>query len=819
MLHPELLRQIAFGLEQRNGGLNDPPYPAWSLLLEKFRAAAEGDRDEVWYEFAARRGRDGWTRTLLREFERVIRPRLEAERGWSGPPHPPSGDWSQLTLRDIAQWEVKFPNRELKDIPVPPEKLHSILSCACRALERASSLLTDLDPVFWQTATFHSEQKAGERHLSGADTYLLWIVALFDRLANEHPTIARREAESWPREDPFFFAKLAIYAWMNAALFSGAEAAQGLLSLSCDNFWEGPHRRELLHTLRSRWSDFPPMEQVALERRIVAGPPRRPHESEADFTERKAATSATMLGWLDLQGCEQSEATRLSVAALRAAVLNWRPCWDADADESREMRVGSVRIDPDPSTIIEYPLRQLIPKAAEYTTLDHATLTERRPFEGLVQQRPFRAVAALSLQARQHNCPTTFWAAVLIHWPESTSHRLRWLLALRLARLPSAAVAELRHTLSNWLKKNLPGLGQSSLPCALQIYDAVLDRLASCEAEVLRSGIVSRSVAGETQRRSRRTYDHAINSPTGHMTQLLFRMLDDLKLGAGATLPSEFRSRLARLWTMPGEGGDHAICETTRMLRWLHYIDPAWVREEVVPMFDLRHPSAEPAWNGYLHDHSLPPSELFAVLKPHYVRLFPFPKSWRWDDGPIDRLHEFLVVATWWNKNAPYISYAEAHALLQQTDDRGRSRAAALLAHVLRDHKCWRSFGRRFIKEAWPREGRYRTPAVSREFAVMAEEAGNHFPEVVKVILPFLAPVDQIDLLVHKLRKLEGAEGTEIAARFPESTLALVDRLVPDDPRSAPYDLGATLNMIAAAARQLRQDPRWKRLSRIASGR
>jgi hypothetical protein len=220
-----------------------------------------------------------------------------------------------------------------------------------------------------------------------------------------------------------------------------------------------------------------------------------------------------------------------------------------------------------------------------------------------------------------------------------------------------------------------------------------------------------------------------------------------------------------------------------------------------------------------LHDDRLPPDELFALLKPHYVRLFPFPQAWHWDDGPIDRAHEFLVVATWWNKNAPYISYAEAHALLQRTDDRGRSRAAGLLTHVVRDHKCWKTFGRPFIKEAWPREARYRTQAVSRQFSVLAEEAGNNFPDVVKLVLPLLGPVDHLDLLIHKMKKLDGEEGTEIAAKFPEPALALLDRLTADDPSGAPYDLVTVLNMIAAAAPHLRQDQRWKRLNRVANGR
>jgi hypothetical protein len=68
--------------------------------------------------------------------------------------------------------------------------------------------------------------------------------------------------------------------------------------------------------------------------------------------------------------------------------------------------------------------------------------------------------------------------------------------------------------------------------------------------------------------------------------------------------------------------------------------------------------------------------------------------------------------------------------------------------------------------------------------------------------------------MVHRAKR--GGDKSP-AARFPEATMALLDRLTADDPRSIPWELRAVLHAIAEATPGLRADHRWKRLNRIAN--
>ncbi|HJU18538.1 MAG TPA: hypothetical protein VJ770_18965 [Stellaceae bacterium] len=282
-----------------------------------------------------------------------------------------------------------------------------------------------------------------------------------------------------------------------------------------------------------------------------------------------------------------------------------------------------------------------------------------------------------------------------------------------------------------------------------------------------------------------------MSAPIGELIETLFDVLNSLGLLRGQGIPTDIRERLERLFNAPGEGADYAVCETTWRLRWLFYLDPEWVTERIIPLFDLEHPRSEPAWNGYLYTTELPEPELFALLKPHFLKVFPRSSSWAWDDGPIRRLNEFLVLACFRHlKDGHYISYAEARSALQQATEEGREHSIWFLMRIVYDLKKWRTFGKPFIQKAWPRELRFQTPTSSRNFAHLAEEADNNFPDVVKTVLPLLGPVDHVDMLIYGGTR----DGNALASRFPEAMLALLDRVLPDGtpapPACSPLDPG-----------------------------
>ena len=224
-----------------------------------------------------------------------------------------------------------------------------------------------------------------------------------------------------------------------------------------------------------------------------------------------------------------------------------------------------------------------------------------------------------------------------------------------------------------------------------------------------------------------------------------------------------------------------------------------------------------PPGNGFLFNNNRPPEPpLFSMLKSDFLKAFSYASEFNWNDYVSRHLHEFLVIVCSWHQDDPaYISFDEARRALQQTDDKGRAHTIWFLSTIARSKK-WASFGKLFLEKAWPRELSFQTAGTSRSFLWLLEEAGDLFPEVVQASLPYLVPISQGGPFVDHLTKPNGEEGSELPRRFPDATLMLLDKLVPGNPDQIPYNLDATVEMVAEAKPSLRQDQRWRRLKDLA---
>ena len=813
-LHPIVLDEIVRRLE-RDGDLPATADRTWQLLLEKFHTSID-DFDLFWQKMCRRLEHEGWNRIHIREFDRIATPYIKTERPYGiTSSRPPDDEWPKLRLSDITRFEVAFPGRRLKRPEIPNAILPKAYQMVRRHLEFAAALLEDIGTGSLKTATFYAEDKPGQTHLTEESEYLLWFRGMFDRMVKSYPELARADSALWPKDEPFFFNKLHLYAWSLNELFSGKKVADGLLSLSDVSFWNHVYRRELLHLLKRRWNELPSEKRELLEQKIVNGPQIRfDYESEEEYKGRRSITSAMILGWLARQGCELGKDALDILPGLRDADPRWSPEWDETADDSLSSRGGFVSTDTDPSKIVGAPTSQIIKLARKYTRRSLGELTEYKPFNGLVAERPLRAVTALAHEARRGEFPLEFWRSAIDAWPQDVRYRLTCLFAARLARLPSKTIVELKYHVFHWLSDRFTNLAAQDQLRALSLLDALLDKLFKGGPEATESGIGDTYIGAERQSESRRTLAYATNAPVGTATELLLDLLQSLDPGRASGIPNEIKSRLERLVAAPGEGADHAVCILASNFQWLEHIDPKWARSKILPWFQLDHPRSEPAWNGVLYDWK-PKRMLFSLIKSDFMNTIVHATTSSWDDQSLQRLHEYLVLGCFWHKDSDaYITFDETREVLQKTNDVGRVNALSFFRQLVGKKHAWKPFGKRFIENAWPKESSFQTAETSREFVNLAEEAGDFFPDIVRTTLPFLVPIEDYWSVYGLVRSIE-RRPCEFPQRFPDATLSLINKLVPENPLEIPYELDAALEMIADVKQGLRRDNRWLRLKNI----
>lgn len=778
---------------------------AWRLVGE---IGAPDPHQFRWYEFAPRLKREGFTPSTLRQLADAIRPRLVVERAaWRGFAAILSAKPISSTS-DLIDIDIDWFKRDAQTPHATGPDLISLTREVREALRHGASLLADIEPLFHSTPAVEAEGGPGERSVSDEGKFFLWYVDLFRQLAKEAPEAAYRETQAWPHSEPYFFDKLRLWSWMFAAVVPIEDVCNGLKALNDSSFWHAYNRRELLHTLKARWSEMGDEARNAIEARIISARTQRKTESDEDYLENIAADAASMLGWLEANGCALSNKSQSKLPQLiEASGKDWRQSWIDTADHSFDGRHGWVGSNTDCSSVEQLPIGEIIAACDTIAAREGAgTFTHDRPFDGLAAKRPLLALAALAAAARRQNYPLAYWQSLLQSWPKEAAPRASWLLAQRIVALPQKTRGELRTQAPRWLKENFERIDAYRGGSALYAWDAIFDALKDGGPQT-----ESALLSGEEGR-----YDKAINSPIGEATDALLTILNAKKLKANAEMPEAFASRLQACLAVHGDAGQHAASIIGRSFRWLAYIAPTWAGSQILPRFDFGHAQAIATWDGYLADNQLPRPHWFQRLKPYFISAVERGELWQGRHG-AQRLGEFLTfAAALTTPKRMLITTEEARAALQATTGEVRQAALGQLIEIVGEKNGWKKYGARFLTDVWPLEVRHQTNETTAAWLRIATESGDEFPKAARAIAQsgVLTPVQELDTFTWTMRGRE-KDSVPIAKAYPVEALALLDAVIATQREFPPYDLRAVLELMAEANPSIRQDSRWIRLRSI----
>lgn len=813
-LHPRLLQQIEWHLEHSKS-LNERARHIWNLILEHHRDPRNLKWDGEWFDLESRVKTEGWTASVLREFRRVATPRLEIK-----PPfglkqsRPPSVCWEEIHLGDLGHYKVVFLDRHDVDLDVPEDILPQVFKILEEQLTVASGLLGDIGTSYFHTPTCYPgrEVDGGDRITEAAEV-VTWFVQLFDRVAAKWPEQANAHATLWPATDRFFFRKLKLYAFSKVDAFEPDHVAKAVLCLDQDTFWDIHVIRELLFLLVDRWKEFSQENRNQITDRILTGPDQVSHGPDEEFLGLRDKLSVRYARYLELQGCELAADRSQRLANITKGILEWNDVWATSMVIERGSYTGWVDTDEKPDAVLDLPVSEVISKAKEELKRDFGNLTEKRPFTGLVKTNPRKALSALTIAGKDDDYPEMFWSSMINELPVDITPRLRRVFLKRVARLPDEIIVKLRHTLGQWLEKHLAATLKFDDDLGWVLYDHIVDGILSGGADAMGSGLGEVRQGGKLTQRSRRTYEHAFNSPVGMCAEALFNAVPGEKQEAGSLIPGHIKSRAERLFSAPGEGADHAVSIVCRKLNWLMFVDPVWTKERIIPTLAFEHPASEPAWNGFLHCGREPWSPLAEIIKPLLLNLFPRIEDFSWDRDFSNVAAQWLGFMRVFHSNEPSgLSQGQMRSVFRAMTDDTRNRFITWLGKVGQaNENGWANHVIPLINEDWPRERRFRTSASMRAWIGLLGGTGDSFAAVYEAVKKFLVPVETNDHQFYMFTR-EISDEKPITALFPEATLDLMNRATPQVLTRPTSQLPKVLALIAEAESDLTSDPRYLRL-------
>jgi hypothetical protein len=811
MPHPGLLREIQHRLD-RDDTVPQPALRFWRCYLEAVHSRERDPNNFRVYETSDRLKKEGWSNAVLRELEQVALPVFEIHPPILAGPAPPQGDWSELNLRSVTEIKVTTASWRDESLAPPPERLSAFVELMRRSLIRMGEMLEESTSLYWRSPTLHPTGERGESLDPGRKSgHFLTFKKHFDALAQTDPAAARAEVATWGSSDPTFFAKLFLYAATLPELLNPNEVAIRILAMPASVLWDSGLAREMLFALRFNWPAFAANKVLQIERRIIRGPSRYEGESRRAYTSRRRAQAASWLRWLQLNGAVLTAATSAKLLNLITEIPNWSDGWAQNAADSLSSWGGVIHRVTDPQGLDAAPLPDVVSLAQSLSRDDHRRLRDYRPFDGLVQTAPLKALSALRLMAKQSEWSEQFWRSLISNFPDNESKRLAVLMGHTIARLPENIFVRVRYQVGSWTLKFAGPLIGRDRKAGLAAFDAIVDRFFRIPPETLQSALGETSVGGVPKPESRFSINKAINSPGGDLAMVLIRLIG--KGRKGRKMPAYIAKRLERLFELPGDGAGHAASVVAAEFGWLHYWFGDWA-ERLIQMFKLNHPLSEAMWHGLSTDRNLLSDEAARLLKTPILELLEGRGSWSMDSESRKRILQQMINLTYPRGGKAVISFAEARRALMAVSDEERGEAIMMLANSMHRDGMWSGLIEPFILRAWPRQLKFQGPASSRAFAALLEKAGDRFPQVVSLVLPYLRPVPRLDTFAYRLKKLDD-DGQGYSGRFPEQTLRVLDAMVGGDQQAAPWNLGELLETIAAATPALRQSEAWRRLKAL----
>lgn len=804
MLHPTLQNIIQLELHHDGNRFGDGAKRAWQLNLAAW-ADGRPFRRRDWYDLERGLSRDGWSISTASRIASTVQPRLAISSSYSAGPLPPSTQ-TDIAFHELVHIDVEYPEWE-DDIDVPPEHLEGMVRAIRWMLERATVLEKEIGgyglrlerPLVPDPDVPHNEISYGR----GLDHLLARYVKFYKLLDGHSKASAERERAAWPVDD-CVFARLRMWAAGQRHLTSPGEAGRRLIGLSAEAFWDGSHQRDLLVAIEARWVELPQRTQLALVRRIIKGPKRWSGIKKGEFSDYRARSILERVDWFRRRGINLPFDVG-AVDDIRRSVPDWREEHATGAAASHESRGGYVVTDPTPDVLLNEPLSTLIDVAERSRGRDPKSWLRRNdPFQGYVQIKPLRALAALIMRSKTGTFPSQYWRTFLhSEIRKSDKPRMSGLIAGRLGSLAVQDLASITLDVCQWLRGVASPLFNHQPDTFHRLWSVIIGLLGNDENTGL-----------STLVRSSKRHDwlsEGINAPSGCLCEVLFQhpMLSNLRNGDG--LPSDWKIYIADLLSLHGKPRLYVVAVLGERLSWLYSTDPAWAKEHLFAEaeFDVAG-FGSALFDGFIHRPR--------VSVPLYMRMKPLIMAQLQDttDQKDEALAGLLLAGwggVWDDPEIHFISDREMRTSLLNGSDQYRQRVLWLLRSWAKEkNERWRPKILIFLQFAWPRQRAVNGSAVTGGICSLLIASGDDFPEAVRIILPRIAPFDKgASMFLHQLEDFNEDldEGNDsLVKRFPRSVLDLLEKVLPVDVRLWPHNTSAILKLIGQQDPALATDQR-----------
>ncbi len=777
------------------------------IASKQFESSEWFNPSHNYYRFQDLIKNEGWNLTTLRFYETKLEPFVEFENPYGiHASKPPLKAWSEIHLSDICNFEIKFPLKLNPSIEVPYDNLYRILQATLTHLEYASDLSDEFGHKhFYNTPSCYPDPNEDTYNLEEHSSFYFFIEN-FKRLVDKFPSQAKALSFNLNLKNSLYFNKLILYSFGFNSIFSASEAANYVLSIDLEYFWNRSYQLDLLRLLEKRWKDFSNTNKEKLVKKILDGPNKSKQITDEEFQIFKNLEIFRYIKWCELSQLVLPEKYRKKIDMIISMHQDWQVKEPAELVHNTSVKVHGITIDEEADLIINAPISEVIKRSIQVYNRGFEEYTARRPFDGLVKLRPKKALLALSYLSKRKDNPKYFWSVLLDNWPDSASRKTKITLLNRLYLLPKEILTELSYHLGNWLDRH----GQIYLKELPNLCYKFFDH---CTLVVLR-GKQGASKSKETSL-SHITWVEAKSSLTGAILNTYIQEIDSYRLDKDAEIPSIFKDKIEQFLISEDTVSAYASAILSYQISWLHYIDSSWVQSFLLPLLNLDNKLSGPAWSGVIAN-KLPSVEVSVLLKPKITHLFPKIYEWAWDQRLIEATsHKIIELALPSYKGKDKINASDAKNCFRNMREKERAAVIRYLSKgfAKNSNECLRDVTT-IIESIWPRERKYRTKEQTSAWINLLEKSGSYFPNLFHSMEWCLTPLEVQHHWLNSFAR-NTSDSIPLASQFPNEVLSLCDLIIPKETRSSLYHLKEVLDLIEQANNDIVNNQQSMKLTKI----
>lgn len=768
----------------------------WNDLLQVWKMNSS-EKNYKMYHIEDYYEKKQWSDKLLYEIiERYYQPVLKIDSNLGYRSFPPVDDKIE-NLHAMVKFEIEYKN--ILELKIDEEwlspfvkKFRTLIERAIE-IEKSYSIYSDSIDPFYKLP----EKDEGVHYAEGLSIYVHYFKDLLEQLSEYDVSLVREEFFTWNLSDEVVFAHLGMWVSGQSNILSGEVAGNIILELPENVIWERNTQRDLLISLSNRWNEYPLNLRKKIEKRLLEGRKKYDFEDKKTYVNHNAYGVLNRIQYLYNKGCKFSFDFKIEKERLKQYATDWQEESAQTADESYQSWGGFVNQNSDCDDLLSIPLNEVLEKAKEVMSDRSKKLHENKPFTGLSQEKPVRALSVLTNASKNGEYPEWAWEAFLYAQGNNKDNiRLMQLITLRILHIPLIDLKNLKHPLLDWYQKIAKSLKKNSP----ELFEAIWSRIILClkiYPEIGESGMTSNSKYYEWN-------SHAIITPQGKLAELWLEMLPD-KIKNAKRVKRKDLLLVEELLSLPSPMNRFPLVVFSRYLSWFYYRNKSWTTKYILTSFKKSAGDKEALFSGFLGRLNSPLLEVLKLLKNDFIQ---FAIENKKETGFTRGLANVILIL--WTQvdeknNDKIITDEEMREILLNSSEKFRLETLWCLSDLIRNKKAnLEGCTIEFIKNVWPRQIKIKTSDVAFRLNYLTFLNIKIFNGISDDIIRLTKGYLKKDFNFQSIN----IEDNEIVEKYPDDVLSFLDEVLTEDIFRLPYGLESVLESIIKAKPSLSEDKR-----------